>query len=340
MQGQFTLQEIESQPTAWAATIDILRDHAAQLAGHFGPHYQSVLFTGCGSPYYLALSAAAMFQELSGVPARAVPASELWLNTKTALPAEGKVLLVVFSRSGETSEAIHAVETFRATGRGEVIIFTSYPGRPLNELADFHLTLPDGQERSLAQTRAFSTLFLAALACATLWSGRSDLFDALGSLPEAAAQLLGRYSPLAKTLGTDPAIDRFYFLGSGARYGLASELALKMKEMSLSHSEPFHFLEYRHGPKSMASPSALVLGLLSETSRSYESAVLSDIRALGARTLALGTGDADVSLSPQLHELVAGPLFLPIGQLIGYWRALHNGCDPDEPHNLTAVVML
>ena len=62
--------------------------------------------------------------------------------------------------------------------------------------------------------------------------------------------------------GGDLTLDRFYFLGSGPRYGLACEVNLKMKEMTLTHSEPFHFLEFRHGPKSMVCESALVAGLL------------------------------------------------------------------------------
>ena len=70
-------------------------------------------------------------------------------------------------------------------------------------------------------------------------------------MPEAGRKLIENYQGLAQSIGTAADLDRFYFLGSGPRYGLACELSLKMKEMSLSHSEPFHFMEFRHGPMSM-----------------------------------------------------------------------------------------
>jgi glutamine---fructose-6-phosphate transaminase (isomerizing) len=338
--GEHTLTEIRSQPEAWAATLDELNRAAGMLRALFDAERpETMFFTGCGSPYYLALSAAATLNEL-GVAARAAPASELWLNPRAVLPATGRTLLVALSRSGETTEVIRAVEAFRAAGRGRVLTLTNYPERPLNTAGDAHLTLPAGQEQSLAQTRAFTTLQLAALSCAALWAGRDDVLAQLAQLPAACRTLLAAYAGLAREHGRDGTIDRFYFLGSGPRYGLASELALKMKEMSLSHSEPFHVLEFRHGPKSMATAGALVVGLISETNRAHELAVLADVRAQGARTLAFGATDLDVSFDAGLGELACGPLYLPIGQLLGSERALHNRQNPDLPANLSAVVVL
>jgi glutamine---fructose-6-phosphate transaminase (isomerizing) len=338
--GHHTLAEIHSQPEAWASTLDVLNTAAGILRGLFdGERPDSVFFTGCGSPYYAALSAAAALNEL-GIASRAAPASELWLNPRAVLPAAGRTLLVALSRSGQTTEVIRAVEAFRAAGRGRVLTLTNYPDRPLNAAGDAHLTLPAGQEQSLAQTRAFTTLQLASLYCAALWAGRDEVEEQLAGLPAACRSLLAAYADLAREHGRDGTIDRFYFLGSGPRYGLASELALKMKEMSLSHSEPFHVLEFRHGPKSMATAGALVVGLISETNRAQELAVLADIRAQGAHTLAIGANGPDISFGEAIGELACGPLYLPIGQLLGYERALHNRQNPDLPANLSAVVTL
>jgi len=338
--GQHTLAEIHSQPEAWAATLDLLNSSTVILRELFrSERPDTVFFTGCGSPYYAALSAAATLNEL-GIASRAAPASELWLNSHAVLPASGRTLLVALSRSGETTEVLRAVAAFRAAGHGRVLTLTSYPDRPLNSAGDAHLTLPAGQEQSLAQTRAFTTLQLAALFCAGLWAGRDDLLAQLAELPARCRTLLADYAGLAREHGHDSTIDRFYFLGSGTRYGLASELALKMKEMSLSHSEPFHVLEFRHGPKAMATAGALVVGLISETNRTSEVAVLADMRAQGARTLAIGATGPDVNFGEEIGELACGPLYLPIGQLLGYERALHNGQNPDLPANLSAVVIL
>lgn len=336
-----TWREIQSQPESWAVALELLRARADELrALAQAGRYDSVVFTGCGSPYYLALAAAATFQELTGRPARGVPASEIWLNPRAALPQGGRSLLVALSRSGETTETLRAVAAFRAAGRGDVLTFSCYPGRPLTTLGDVNIVLPSGQEQSMAQTRAFSVLYVATVALAALGAGRDELLAELDRLPEVCRQLLKDSADLTHDLGSDAMIDRFYFLGSGPRYGLACELSLKMKEMSISHSEPFHFMEFRHGPRAMAGPGTLLVGLVSAANQAHELAVLEDMRGQGARVLSLGEHATDVAFGAGLSATASDLLYLPIGQLLGFERALHNRCNPDQPENLAAVVVL
>jgi glutamine---fructose-6-phosphate transaminase (isomerizing) len=336
-----TWREIQSQPESWAAALELLRVHADDLrALAQAGRYDSVIFTGCGSPYYLALAAAAAFQELTGRPARGVPASEIWLNSGAAMPEGGRTLLIALSRSGETTETLRAVESFRAAGRGDVLTLSCYPDRPLTSLGDLNLIFPSGQEQSMAQTRAFSVLYLATVALAALWAGRDDRLAELDRLPDVCRRLLNDTADITHDLGSDATIDRFYFLGSGPRYGLACELSLKMKEMSISHSEPFHFMEFRHGPRAMAGPGALLVGLVSAANQAHELAVLEDIRGQGARVLAIGEHATNVAFGAGMSATASDLLYLPVGQLLGFQRALYNGCNPDQPENLAAVVVL
>jgi len=336
----YTWSEIQSQPQAWADTLELLHAQSAAIRAFYqNQPFDQVVFTGCGSTYYLSLAAAASLREIGRVGAVGQPASELWLYPRTSFPTEQRTLLVAVSRSGETTETLRAVESFRAAGRGPVLTLSCYANAPLARLGDLNLVVEAGQEHSIAQTRAFSTLYLATLYLAALYAGRADLLSELGCLPEAGRQVLGAFQPLAHELAGNERLERCFFLGSGARYGLAAELSLKMKEMSLSESEPFHFLEYRHGPQSMANPGTLILGLLSDTNAAHEAAVLGDMHAHGARCVALGAGQADVRLSAA-DELVRGPLYLPFGQMLAYERAIWRGLTPDRPHQLSAVVKL
>jgi glucosamine--fructose-6-phosphate aminotransferase (isomerizing) len=113
-----------------------------------------------------------------------------------------------------------------------------------------------------------------------------------------------------------------------------------MKEMTLSHSEPFHFLEFRHGPISMVGPTALVIGLLSGSNRKHEAAVLQDVRALGGQTLTLGESETDIVFGSGVPEPVRNVLYLPVLQLLACYRSLAKGLNPDRPNNLEAVVKL
>lgn len=339
--GVFTRAEILSQPDAWKSALEVLDANKQALMDLYAQgNYDQVVFTGCGSTYYLSLAAAALYQDLSGKAGRAFPASELWLYPQSAYTGAGRVLLVAVSRSGATTETLRACAAFLAGGRGDLLTISCYADQPLASMGRWNLVFPSGAEESMAQTRAFSTLYLACIAFAALWSGRQDLYASLAQLSAPAARIMAEHYNELAAIGRNLAIDRFYFLGSGIRYGLACELSLKMKEMTLSHSEPFHFMEFRHGPKSMITSGALVVGLLSGSNAGYENAVLEEMRAMGAQVLKLGENAADISFESGLDEAVRSVLALPAGQILGYERSMGKGLDPDRPQNLDAVVRL
>jgi len=148
------------------------------------------------------------------------------------------------------------------------------------------------------------------------------------------------YESTARQIGENLDFDRFYFLGSGIRYGLACEVNLKMKEMTLTHSEPFHFLEFRHGPMSMVNEKAVVVGLVSDSNFSHEKAVLNEMRDFGGKIVGLADSGADIAFESGLPESVRGVLYLPVLQLMAFYRSLAKGLNPDSPNNLKAVVRL
>jgi glucosamine--fructose-6-phosphate aminotransferase (isomerizing) len=297
-----------------------------------------VVFTGCGSTYYLSLAAAVLYQELSGCAARAVPAGELVLHPQTVL-TDQRTLLVAVSRSGMTSETLKAVENFRSGQRGEVVVISSYD-EALSRLADMSFVIDQGQEESMAQTRSFASMYVAACAFCARLAGRGDLVTDMGRLPEVGHWVIGNYESFAKEIGENLNFDRFYFLGSGIRHGLACEANLKMKEMTLTHSEAFHFLEFRHGPMSMVNPGAVVLGLLSDAGRAHERKVLSEMKTLGGSVISLGEDDADILFRSGVPESVRGVLYLPVLQLMAFYRSLAKDLNPDKPNHLSAVVTL
>jgi glucosamine--fructose-6-phosphate aminotransferase (isomerizing) len=337
--GEHTRREILAQPVAWAEALRVVQANRTALMLIAKQEYQQILFTGCGSTYYLSLAAAALFQALTRRLTRAVPGGELLLNPATVLSG-GKTLLVAISRSGATTETVRSVQRFIEGGSGEVITITNDGTKPLAGLASVPLVIESGQEQSVAQTRSFTSMFIAATALAALFAGREDLFSEMHRLPEIGARLMVDHEPAAIKLGENLAFDRFYFLGSGTRYGLACEANLKLKEMALTNSEPFHFLEFRHGPMSMVDPSAVVIGLLSEENYTYEQKVLSEMELLGGTVLGLGESNTTVNFHSLIPESVRNVLYLPVLQLMSYHRSMAKGLDPDRPNNLSAVIEL
>ena len=113
-----------------------------------------------------------------------------------------------------------------------------------------------------------------------------------------------------------------------------------MKEMTLTHSEPFHFMEFRHGPMSMVTDTTAILGLRSAVNASHEQTVLDDMQKLGGNIFSLAESDADVNFSSGLPEEIRNVLYLPPLQLMAFYRSVAKGLNPDNPQNLTAVVEL
>jgi glucosamine--fructose-6-phosphate aminotransferase (isomerizing) len=183
-------------------------------------------------------------------------------------------------------------------------------------------------------------MYVAATALCAKMVGKDDLLEGMKQLPVIGNSVIDKYEGYAKSLGENLSFDRFYFLGSGIRYGLACEVNLKMKEMTLTHSEPFHFLEFRHGPISMVNENAVVVGMLSDVNRVHEAKVLSEMERLGGTVAGVGESDAEVCFESNIPESVRGVLYLPVLQLMAFHRSLAKGLNPDRPNNLTAVVKL
>ncbi|HNQ93429.1 MAG TPA: SIS domain-containing protein [Anaerolineales bacterium] len=332
-----TYNEIKTQTEAWAQALDVVRASDSPKAGD----YDQVVFIGCGSTYYLSLAAAALYTELTGRSAHAIPGGELLLNPQLVVPQTSSLrsLLVAISRSGTTTETIKAVEKFKAEKRGDVLVISNYD-EVLSRLADVNIVIDKGQEQSIAQTRSFASMYVVVTALCAKMAGREDLVSAMVELPRIGNWVIDNYEEWAKRIGENLSFDRFYFLGSGIRYGLACEVNLKMKEMTLTHSEPFHFLEFRHGPMSMVNQNTVVVGMLSEANRAHEAKVLEEMEALGGTVSAVGENEADVSFESHIPEEVRGVLYLPVFQLMAFYRSLAKGLNPDRPNNLTAVVKL
>ncbi len=342
-----TLAEILRQPASWRQALEVVASLAFELKDLVQEAQpDQFLFTGCGTSYYLSIAAAGFFQERTGYPARAVPASELILSRRTHLPEEKRAVLVAFSRSGETTETVVALRQFRTWAAGPAIAVTCRRGSDMEKEADLTIALPAADDRSVVMTSSFTTMLLAADLLAAHLLGDEEALAELHILPDLLSQQLEAERAFAEGVGGDLGHRQFVFLGLGPFFGLASEAMLKLKEMTQVPCEAYSPLEFRHGPMSIVEAGSLGVLLASRRAESQEIEVLRDFRRLGGRTLRLGgaqrEGAADVgfAVGDGLSELATGLLYMPLLQALAYYRAMALGRDPDQPQHLTRVVVL
>ena len=347
--GAHSLAEIVSQPECWSTCLENLgRNRRLEEIRERFAGVTEWLFIGCGSSYYVALSAAATMTMITGQRARAVPASEILLYPELVLASFKKYLPVLISRSGRTSEVLRAAELLKSRGVATLAI-TCATGEALEQVATTTIVLPAADEKSTVMTRSFSSMLLTLQNLAATIAGDSEFSESLHKLPGAAARALQSMPESIHNFVDGHHLADYVYLAQGPLYGLACEGALKVMEMSVSHAQAFHSLEFRHGPKSTVSPETLLVFLLSETGYEEEVEVLEEMKSLGGTTLVItnkvdararAAADLLVELRLDVPELARLVPYLFAPQLLGLFTGLKKGLDPDSPRNLSRVVVL
>ncbi len=345
--GEHTIHEILSEPQTWRACLAAL-DKTAELRDLSGKLQRNVewVFVGCGSSFYLAQVAAATWSILTGDPARAVPASEILLFPKT-LPAACQIVLI--SRSGHTSEVIEAARYLKRERPTPTLAITCGTGTPLEAIATHTIRLSAADEKSTVMTRSFTSMLLALQSLAGYRAGALEFLSALHQLPAETEKFMRSAQKTIQELVNSHTFADYVFLGQGPFFGVTQESMLKVKEMSCSYAQCFHALEFRHGPKAIVSPETLLTFVLSESGFESEASVLHEMKELGAVTLVVAnkatpavrkSADYLVELSLSAPETARAAAAVIPGQMLGFYTGLRKGLDPDNPRNLSRVVML
>lgn len=291
------------------------------------PGAQLNVIVGCGTSYYLALSIAATFNK-QGHRAFAVPGAEWSRHRGSYLAGEDDVTVIALSRSGESSETVQAVEASRTAGMRTIAI-TCAEHSSIARAAETVVFIPTHPDEGIVMTSSASVMLLTGFRMAGL-SFDADLAATAEALMTVADQdissiIQGR--------------SHFVYLGSGVLYGLATEGALKLQEMSLSYSQAFHPMEYRHGPISLVDEKTLIVAVYNEDTAQEEAGVIKDVRDKGAFVLAFG-GPGDLSLDVPAGNEARALAALPVLQIFGERVAEMRGADTEAPRHLSKVVVL
>ncbi|CAN5557432.1 SIS domain-containing protein [soil metagenome] len=288
-----TSQEIDTQPSLWRKALNEIGPARDTIVASG----ERVLSIGCGTSAYIASSYAQIRERAGHGTTDSGPASEprAW---------RGWDRVVAISRSGTTSEVIHALKHVPAGTRKVVV--TGDIESPAAQLADEVLDLSWADEQSVVPTR-FPTTFLI--------QARAALGHNIKSVALQAEKAIASPLPVRAT-----DYEHFVFLGANWAYGLAQEAALKVREIAQAWTESYHLYDYRHGPIAVAHEKSLVWML-----GSTDESLANDIRATGA-TVILGLRDP-------LVDLVQA-------QRMAVQIAEHRGLDPDATRGQARSIIL
>ena len=305
------LDDILRQPQSLLATIEHLDGagrknlESAMAAVQSSSH---VYLTGIGSSHHAALGAASLFDQ-NAYPVHVRDASELLHFA--AFPPESVVL--VMSRSGQSAEIIGLLSKARKSG-AIVVGLTNSESGALAQQAQIPLVIPIGPDHGIS-VNTYTTLAAAAAALASSTVGgfgRKLKTSLLQAVKETEEAIPGWRQQILNTLWLKfPA--SYYFLARGTSLATCYEARLLWEEGVKCPATAMGTGAFRHGPQEIL-VEGLHVGLWIDSSkmREEDSAVVRDLRTLGASVMVVGQGvDED-----------AGELVLRIPEAPPGWQFL------------------
>jgi glucosamine--fructose-6-phosphate aminotransferase (isomerizing) len=241
-------------------------------------------------------------------------------------------------------------------GGARILAITNVVGSTLAREADLVMYTRAGQEIAVASTKAFTTqlmcLYLLALQFGFL---RHTISEA--ELAGYIAELEGISGHAERILAGKENIQRFaarqfnkskvFYMGRLFDYAVSLESALKLKEISYTHSEAFAAGELKHGPIALVDPSTLVVAFCTQEGLfdKMESSV-TQVKARGASVAVITFEDThrfdaladEVFRIPRLENGLSPILSVIPTQLFAYYCSVIRGLDPDKPRNLAKSV--
>ena len=329
----FTLNEIHSQPEVWQEVIELCEKQEHRKITEWMSSEQPVL-TGSGSSFYLCLTAAAFYSQLTHHRALAVSASEVCTFPNAMFSKTEKYSVLAVSRNGKSTETVDAARWFDESRSTKPVAISTVASSPLLEICAPGLLLTPAAERSRYMTRSFTAPLLAIQCLLTSSTGHQDFRKELRRLPEICAHVIERCRDTVRAIAEQQHFEDYVGLGQGPFYGLAAESMLKVKEMVRAPAHAYPSLEVMHGPNYLLSNKTLVTLLHAESARTRELALLERLRPSGACKFVIcekaspeiqQTAEFVFEIGSGLSEFARLILAMPVMQLFAYYRALAAG---------------
>jgi len=172
-------------------------------------------------------------------------------------------LVIGVSQSGKAADAILVMEKAKAAGSITVAL-TNFEDSPMAKIADFHLFLGTGEEKSVAATKTFTGQMYALLLLAEALSGDKTLSSAAERIASGVQETLLNMNEIVSLADKLTNLQSAFFLGRGPHLGAALECALKMQETTYIKAKAFAASDFHHGPFAMVDNESMSFLLMPE----------------------------------------------------------------------------
>jgi len=352
----YMLKEINEQPKVVANLIsqqvvagqlqNILSDSDMEALSKAN----NVQIIACGTSYLAGMVAKYWIESLAGIACQIEVASE-YRYRQAVVPKD--TLLITLSQSGETADSLAALRHIDRSKLAASLAICNVPSSSLVRESDMVLLTQAGPEISVASTKAFTTQLITLLHVTLLLAKQRNaidtqpIIDALQTLPGILQQCLQMESKIEAVAQRFADKQHTLFLGRGSMYPIASEGALKLKEISYIHAEAYPAGELKHGPLALVDADMPVVVVAPKDDMLDKlKANMQEVRARGGELFVFADAHAKMAadeathviVMPEVHELLAPVVYAIPMQLLSYHVAIIKGTDVDQPRNLAKSV--
>jgi glucosamine--fructose-6-phosphate aminotransferase (isomerizing) len=336
----YMLKEIMEQSTTLIQATEQDRETFTKIALDI-LRADQVIVTACGSSRYAALVGRYLFSSVGKIFCEVVMASEFQYFADSV----GKnTLVLAISQSGETYDVVEGVKLAREAG-AKIVSIINRPQSMLGELSHHVIYLNCGPEIGVAATKSFlnQVAIFYLLSFAMVHS-----FDMAAENIRHIGKQVARVIEWNRDVISDIA-DRFhkktdfYYIARGINFAIASEGALKLKEISYIHAEGMPAGELKHGTLSLIEKGTPVV-VICPADFTYPETLSNAIEAKsrGAHIIAVSDEKNEVYdhwiKIPKVHELLYPIIAAVPLQLLAYHLTIKRDYDPDKPRNLAKSV--
>ena len=335
--AHFTLKEISEQPNTILNAGKNTTD-AIEQATDFIRHAKTLYITGSGTSYNAALVAKYLMSKYAKIKLETIISSEL-----ITLPdsIEPNSILIAISQSGESADVLEAVNIAKKSN-AKILSIVNMLTSSLVQESSLVMGMNCGPEIGVAATKSFTSQL------AILYQITESLCDGcigidFNKVSQDISKILSDHSSIQKIAKKLKDVSDIYILGRGIHYPIASEAALKLKELTYIHAEGIPGGELKHGPLALMDSNVYVI-IINPNDSTYNDTITSasEIKARGAKIIGISDKNNDVYDHWIEIPSVEEPIFpiieiIPI-QLLAYYSALEKDTDPDYPRNLAKSV--
>ena len=335
--AHFTLKEIYEQPET---ILKAGQKTASEIekATEYIRHAKNIYITGSGTSYNSALIAKQILSKYVKIKAESVMSSELQFDPNAI---EENSILVAISQSGESADVLEAVKIAK-NANCKIIAIVNLLTSSLAREADVVIGLNCGPEIGVAATKSFTSQLVILYKIVQKLSN-NDITINFEEFSKSISKTLDNPTNIQKIAKELKEISDIYILGRGINYPIATESALKLKELTYIHAEGIAGGELKHGPLALMDSKVYVI-ILNPNDSTYSDTLTSarEIKARGAKIIGVSDVKSDVYdhwiEMPKISEVLY-PIseIIPI-QLLSYYAALEKDADPDYPRNLAKSV--